>query len=498
VHTDAVKGLEMTNRRWARIVATVVTCSAVGVMVTPALASASSKGFQIRNLTGSSVTLQSIDTHSGQPFEVVKGIANKPRTGTVLKPAGDPLHVELATDVGGVTATLHFLDATGRTYVADLHSYVPDGHDTHAECSEDGKPNEGCTIDGGSEDTVTFLDKPGTVIHMPASNPDVQRKLLADLCNEPSGATCEFQPIGDPLHTTAASAVAGKPVVNCSAATVPLDYAFTHTHHSTNSIGVKIGATASWNLFFGKVTASIEAAYGYKWGDDDTYAQTIHLDVAPGNIAYVTVSAPVIRATGTFSLEIANTTWLLDGMTFDSPDFDGGNLIDDASPYDIYNRPLSAEQLKERCKDVKGVVRQDASTVTTTRSGDNASNALYAGPSSTTMLAEGGADVLVGSSGNDRLFGQAGNDVIEGGAGRDFLAGGAGGDTIIDTNGPTTVNTGSATATAPDDVYVRDGHGDDVVRCGSAHSAVVADRGDRVVGPCGTVTRTGPVGQPTA
>jgi Ca2+-binding RTX toxin-like protein len=78
---------------------------------------------------------------------------------------------------------------------------------------------------------------------------------------------------------------------------------------------------------------------------------------------------------------------------------------------------------------------------------------------------------------NERLFGQAGNDVIEGGAGRDFLAGGAGGDMIIDTQGPTHVNTGSATATTPDYVYVRDGQGDDVVRCLSAHSTVVADRG---------------------
>lgn len=487
----------MDNRRRARIAATVVTCSAVGAMVAPALASASSKGFQIRNLTGSSLTLQSIDTHYGQPFEVVNGIANKPRKGTVIKPAGSPLHVELATDVGGVTATLHFIDASGRAYVADLHSYVPDGHDTNAECSGGGKP-EGCTITGGSEDTVTFLDKPGTVITVPASNPDVQRKVLADLCNEDSGATCEFEPVGEPLHTAAASAVAGKPVVNCSDKTVPLEYAFTHTHKSTNSIGVKIGATVSFKVFFAKVTASIEAAYGYKWGDEDTYAQTVHLDVAPGNIAYVTVSAPVLRATGTFNLEIANTTWQLEGMTFDSPDFDGGSLIDNASPYDIYNRPLSAEQLKERCKDAKGIVRSDASTVTTTRSGDDSSNALYAGPSSTTMLAEGGDDVLVGSSGNDRLFGQAGNDVIEGGAGRDFLAGGAGGDTIIDTRGPTTVNTGSATATTPDDVYVRDGHGDDVVRCLSAHSTVVADRGDRVVGPCGVVNRRGPVGQPPA
>jgi Ca2+-binding RTX toxin-like protein len=183
-------------------------------------------------------------------------------------------------------------------------------------------------------------------------------------------------------------------------------------------------------------------------------------------------------------------------MTFDSPDVDGGNLIDNASPYDIYNRPLSAEQLKQRCKDSKGIVSSDASTVTTTLSGDDSSNAIYSGPSSTTMLAEDGDDVLVGSSGNDRLFGQDGNDVIEGGAGRDFLAGGAGGDTIIDTQGPTKVNTGSATATKPDYVYVRDGEGDDVVRCLSAHSTVVADRGDRVVGPCGLVTRSGPVGQP--
>jgi hypothetical protein len=486
----------MKNRRWARIAATVVTCSAVGVLVTPALASADSKGFKIRNLTGSSVTLQNIETHGAQPFEVKEGIANKPRKGTVIKPAGPPLDVQIDTDHGAVTATLQFIDASGRKYVTDLHSYTVDHLDTWAECWVDKKPNDGCTVTSGSEDVVTFVDKPGTVIRVPASNPDVQRKLLADLCTEESGASCAFEPTGEPLHTTAPSAVAGKPVINCSDTAVPLDYAFTHTHKSTNSIGVKIGATVSFKVFFAKVTASIEASYGYKWGDEDTFSQTIRLNVAPGNIAYVTVSAPVIRATGTFTLEIANTTWELEGMTFDSPDFDGASLIDNAAPYDIYNQPLSAEQLKQRCKDSKGIVSSDASTVTTTLSGDDSSNAIYSGPSSTTMLAEDGDDVLVGSSGNDRLFGQDGNDVIEGGAGRDFLGGGAGGDTIIDTQGPTKVNTGSATATKPDYVYVRDGEGDDVVRCLSAHSTVVADRGDRVAGPCGIVTRSGPVGQP--
>lgn len=59
------------------------------------------------------------------------------------------------------------------------------------------------------------------------------------------------------------------------------------------------------------------------------------------------------------------------------------------------------------------------------------------------------------------------------------------------------MRTGTKTGRGWDYVYVRDGRPDDTVICGSPHTIVVADKGDRVRGRCGTVIRRGPIGQPS-
>jgi Ca2+-binding RTX toxin-like protein len=128
-------------------------------------------------------------------------------------------------------------------------------------------------------------------------------------------------------------------------------------------------------------------------------------------------------------------------------------------------------------------------------SGNAKSNTLYAPDSGGKVLGKDGGDILIGGNRADRLSGGAGDDNVIGGPGRDVLRGGPGSDTLQDTQGPTTVRTGGAKH-GLDTVYVRDGHGHDTVHCTTRNSAVVADRGDRVTGPCGSVTRSGPIDRP--
>lgn len=59
-----------------------------------------------------------------------------------------------------------------------------------------------------------------------------------------------------------------------------------------------------------------------------------------------------------------------------------------------------------------------------------------------------------------------------------MIDGGPGADTIIDIHGPAVIRTG----TGANYVYVRDGHADDTVVCGSRRTYVVADTHDRVRG----------------
>jgi Ca2+-binding RTX toxin-like protein len=203
------------------------------------------------------------------------------------------------------------------------------------------------------------------------------------------------------------------------------------------------------------------------------------------------ISAPVVRDYGTFRLEIGNTTWELIDVYFDSPDPRPARTAKTATMWVIKSDPLSAAERKQVCGSADGIVRSDPSSVSVQHAGNGASNTLFAGPQSTTFLAQGGDDVIVGGSGDDRLLGQAGDDLLIGGAGRDLLNGGPGSDTLIDTDGPTVVS-----GPGRDTVYVRDGRGDDTVRCGSSQDTVTADRGDRVLGRCRSVVRSGAVNQP--
>ncbi len=125
--------------------------------------------------------------------------------------------------------------------------------------------------------------------------------------------------------------------------------------------------------------------------------------------------------------------------------------------------------------------------------GTPGNNTLRGSSGNDVIRGGGGNDRLYAGSGNDQLYGGPGNDVLIGGPGRDFLDGGPGADTIIDTSGPAVVLTGTDSERRWDYVYVRDGHADDTVICGSRHSIVVADPGDRVLGPCGKVNDTAPI-----
>jgi Ca2+-binding RTX toxin-like protein len=107
-----------------------------------------------------------------------------------------------------------------------------------------------------------------------------------------------------------------------------------------------------------------------------------------------------------------------------------------------------------------------------------------------------GNDILVAGAGNNTLYGGRGHDLLIGGRGHDTLIGGPGPDTIIDTKGAALVRTGKNTGPRDDFVYTRDSRADDVVICGSRHTIVVADKGDKVRGRCGLVIRRGPIRQP--
>jgi hypothetical protein len=498
----------MRQSRGLRGRTTIVLACVVAVAVAlaaPGVASARTKGFQIYNLSGSAIKLQSVDTFGKQPFEEVNGVALRPRPGYVLEPGAPPLHVELKADLLGDTyrADLRFENSRGVTFTALLFNWqaikgpnLVGGY--YSDCRASRFGDKGCMIDHSGQDTITFIDPPNTVNTVPASRRQEQAQALLELCKEDRKATCTFDAV-DQKEAWAPTVLVGEPVVNCDEDDEKdVEYRAEHTTGVTNSIETSLEYSFTTNFIIEKAKVAVKAKYGHEWTDEKKFETSVGMKLKPGHIAYMRLTAPVIRYFGTFTMEVGNTTWKLDDVYFDTPDPRGAEHFNRKSFFDVHSPKLPDDELKRLCGDSDGVTRVDASRVDTERSGGGGSDMLRAGPESTTLRGKGGNDVLTGASGNDTLLGQGGDDILTGGRGRDRLNGGPGDDRMIDLFGPTSVFTGSATGPTGDYVYVRDGHADDVVHCQTADSTVVADRGDRVLGHCGQVLRSGPVRRPAA
>jgi Ca2+-binding RTX toxin-like protein len=161
------------------------------------------------------------------------------------------------------------------------------------------------------------------------------------------------------------------------------------------------------------------------------------------------------------------------------------------------------QSAKATPNDLRGCAGHDSGTaplhtsfVETASNGGAGSNLLRGGAESNLLEGRGGNDILVAAGGEDRLLGGPGDDHLMGGGGDDVLDGGAGADTIVDVRGSSRARTGASAGRGWDFAYVRDGRGDDTVRCDSRRTYVVADKGDEVRGRCGEVILRGPVGRP--
>ena len=460
-----------------------------------ATADAATQGFDIVNLTGATLKLDSIDALGAQP--VFERETPPPQKGELLQP-GAKIHVELYSKYS------IYENSNRREAVLDFSQFPPSagapkrtfsvylatgeaavlGSQVVMSCD----PTSQCPVDGT---TATMMDPSGTNISIPATDAPAQAAVLQGVCTQNSGATCAFDPKRRDL-TTHPSEPISDPVINCSKTrSVKVVEKTEHTVGTSNSVETGFSTELEQSYVIGKVKFAVDFHYGHKWVDEHKFGKDIDVDIEPQHVAWVDHAVPVIRFTGDFKLTIGNTSFTLTGVYFDDPD-----KTRTGSYYVRDDEPTPAEL--ENCKSGRtGVVRLPGSDLQTARTGTARSNTMIAGEGSDVLRALGGNDVLNAASGSDSLFGGPGNDLLVGGSGRDVLDGGSGADTIIDTGGPAIVQTGTRTGPGSDYVYVRDGRADDLVVCGSRHTIVVADKGDRIRGRCGEVIRGGPVDQPS-
>jgi hypothetical protein len=435
-----------------------LACALGALLLTAAPAGAVSTGFHIYNLSGSTWRLSAIEEGaSGAPpvFEKGDTAPPPPKVGLTLRPGDPPLHVELAGNgpIGGRSGATLVFQTTGGGEQRHFWAYLEQPLEpTYCVVSTSMR----CT----AEDSVlTILDRPGTRHVVPPSDAQAQADTLRAVCREQSSATCEFEPTRRE-KAVSAPRVLPDPIVNC-AKEGELEKKFVAENHVsvTNSVGGEIGLKNQVGFIFEKVEVSLKLRYDRSWTDEHSFTSSVKLHVPAGHIAWIEATAPVIRDTGDFSLELANTTWSLPGVYFDSPNPSG------AGEFRAFDEKLGPEELAKSCQKAKGLTTAPRSAVSVQREGTRR------------------ADTLVGGPEDDTLRGRGGDDIIRGGAGPDTLVGGPGADTITDHSGPTTVRTGSGA----DVVDVRDGRGDDTVICGSRQAFVTADAGDRIRGDCGEV-----------
>lgn len=487
----------MVSRRFylMRAAFLVAICTGCVALVHVTTASAATQGFDIVNLTGATLRLDSIDAFGAQP--VFERETPAPRKGDLLEPGAD-IHIELYSKYSIVNNSnrrevlLDFsqFPASSAAPKRKFSLYLATGNalELPSQVSMTCTTTSQCPVDGT---TATMLDPAHTNITIPASNAPAQAAVLQDVCTKESGATCEFTPLErDP--TTHPSEPVSDPVINCSKTQkVRVTEKAEHTVGTTNSVEAGGSVEVESNFFIGKVKASVEFKYGHEWLDEYKYGKDIEVEIEPHQVAWVEHSAPVIRFTGDFKLTIGNTSFTLTGAYFDNPDKGRTGKF-----YVRYDEATPAEL--ENCKNGRtGVVRLPGSDLTTTRTGTADSNTMIAGSGREVIRGLGGNDILDATGGDDSLFGGPGNDLLVGGTGHDVLDGGTGANTIIDTLGPALVRTGATPGRGWDYVYVRDGRADDTVICGSSRTIVVADTGDRIRGRCGEVIRRGPIGEPS-
>ena len=480
--------------------AIVLACALAGTLLTAGPASAASRGFTITNLSSHPLQLHEVDQVPRTFFD----FEGRPRDGDVLKPGAPPHDWELkwALFTRYAAELTYDIVGTDDRYVATIRTNG--GAINASDCQFPSKLGS-CTAE---RLTLTVTDPPGTVHDIPSGRGQQQAETLRDLCKKTNLATCTFtavrrKPTLTPNH------LVGKPQKNCT------DHEDTAIFEESDKVGqtnsIEISSETEFDLFE-IIKEKITLKYGHEWTTEHEFKFARHFPVAAKSMAWVTDEAPILRDWGDFTVTLGNTTWNLPDVYFDSPDLTD-RAPKDAGGWTTHQKEMTQEQQHDICPENEpsgGLQRAPAYLVPMDWKGTGRADTLLGGPESHTVRGFAGNDLIRGGRGHDTLDGGRGhdsldggpgrdsldggrnNDILDGGPGRDTLDGGPSADTMIDTRGPTLVETGPNSGPGTDTVDVRDGRGDDTVFCGSRGSTVVVDAGDSAIGPCGKVSRSGP------
>ncbi len=260
-----------------------------------------------------------------------------PAIGTVLLP-GQSVRYEKVWWFGNSTGTkLDFTSAmpSGQWLVYQVELRIdpdlnipqvrlPDLSGSPIRASEDRQP---------TLTSVILEDSTASTVTVPKEKAQQQSDLLNELCRTTS-ASCVFARVGDRTVAPSRSIEYDKGVNNTASVRTFTTSSSTVAGASTT---LELTAQAKTSVL-NAVEVTITGKYGQTFNRSETQTESRTYSISPFSIGQMTAKVPMVRDTGTFTIRIGKTTWVLQDVSFDSRD------MQKAISYDTTERPMTAAE----------------------------------------------------------------------------------------------------------------------------------------------------------
>jgi len=189
-------------------------------------------------------------------------------------------------------------------------------------------PSSSCSSQGGtcsaSGTNISLLDPAGSTITIGPDEPQRQAQVLKSLCVNGSKASCQFTSTSTEQTYTPEKIVG--PVVKNNSADTEQSFTLGFKETITASDSFEVAFKAGTKIF-DLVTVEISTRYQRTVITSHEFSQSFNVKVPAQQYGWLSSQEPIFRDTGTFTIVLGNTTYVLTGVYFDTPDPDAASRV---------------------------------------------------------------------------------------------------------------------------------------------------------------------------
>lgn len=261
-----------------------------------------------------------------------------PAIGTVLKP-GESLHYEKVfyfMSANQTTVQLDFLkparDGGGKVASAGVRLYTETVVGTAHSLVDQFEGRDKVTVTPYFSQ-ISISDASPSTITLEGADAQAQSDVLNQLCGS-TRATCTFEQTKDRQQVRQKVVAGGG--WNSQATARKQGYEAIAVASATTNL--ELTATVKVTVLKA-VETSISAKAGQSWTSTKTVRDTVEMSISPKHFGWIVADMPMYRDTGTFTIKLGNTTWVLKDVKVDSVDSSRAVL------YGTGERPMTDEEL---------------------------------------------------------------------------------------------------------------------------------------------------------